>query len=691
MNSESSFHPKIQQDEQDDPQLNVGYYGQRVAVACFTNDGSRVLTVRNVGIAQIWDTATGALVGELHPDSPFVSPGNDPNGFKVFIESASLSLDGLYALLGLNDNTAGIYEISSARRLATLHLPEQKPATSWGRVRAVAYSPDGSKVAIGFDNRNVGIWDSTGSTCLAILRDPFPSKEYLRAEGRYPLLVSSVSFGTDSRYLFVRYADGSVSLWDFLTYELVFSAIEHTERIIAVQIYGSSVRWATDSGCVWEVDAMSVSRRVISVQERWVEATFSPDATLLLTRSLHHVRRWNLETGDSESYDFDGSFFQSARACMLTYSADGQKYLFPVSRNRLRLVGSQEMSELQRADRIEHIRISSSGALFFTMGDEIVPKSQYSQVELWSMENGNALGCFAVTDRVCAAAVSPDDTRLAIGVEGIGGDGPVRPITIWNIADGQICYTLRGHTHQVHNLAFSPDGRSLISTSLDRTVCYWMLGEDREPQPTAQLTGLDLDFAHASLYIFSDGRILVFRQSCIEIWHELRDLRLRIWARIFSSSCWCISSDEQQIAITYEAQRVGIWSLEDGAFLGWKEAAIARSEPFLTEELRNQIFPMVSTSLWHLSGGPYVYIGEGPLCRATNLQFSRDRKQAVIPCLEGAALFSLEPEPWLVQSLSCPGLVREICITDTKIVLLDSKGALYQIPRGKTLENPATP
>jgi WD40 repeat protein len=109
-------HPKIHCDDQGNLWLNFGEYGQQIEVACFSSDETRLLTVRDVGIAQVWDTISGQRIDEIRPDSPLAGSDHGPTTrpFEVFIEAASLSPDGTCALLGLNDGTAGLFDVASS-------------------------------------------------------------------------------------------------------------------------------------------------------------------------------------------------------------------------------------------------------------------------------------------------------------------------------------------------------------------------------------------------------------------------------------------------------------------------------------------------------------------------------------------------------------------------------------------------
>ena len=65
-------------------------------------------------------------------------------------------------------------------------------------------------------------------------------------------------------------------------------------------------------------------------------------------------------------------------------------------------------------------------------------------------------------------AFSPDGTTLVSG-EGFG------TIKFWDVATGENITTLEGHTGIVFSVEFSPDGETLASGSQDGTVLLWDL------------------------------------------------------------------------------------------------------------------------------------------------------------------------------------------------------------------------
>ncbi len=69
-------------------------------------------------------------------------------------------------------------------------------------------------------------------------------------------------------------------------------------------------------------------------------------------------------------------------------------------------------------------------------------------------------------ERVKSVAFSPDGKRMVSG----SLDETVR---VWDVATGDELITLRGHTNEIYSIVFSPDGEHIISGSNDTTIKIW--------------------------------------------------------------------------------------------------------------------------------------------------------------------------------------------------------------------------
>jgi eukaryotic-like serine/threonine-protein kinase len=84
---------------------------------------------------------------------------------------------------------------------------------------------------------------------------------------------------------------------------------------------------------------------------------------------------------------------------------------------------------------------------------------------------------------ILAADVSPDDKLIASGDRG----GTVK---IWDLATGSELQTLQYSTQEVTSVRFAPDGRTLATAGLDRTIRLWKLNDFARLVPRQPATRL---------------------------------------------------------------------------------------------------------------------------------------------------------------------------------------------------------
>jgi WD40 repeat protein len=155
------------------------------------------------------------------------------------------------------------------------------------------------------------------------------------------------------------------------------------------------------------------------------------------------------------------------------------------------------------------LRFSRSGNfLFATVVDNaydgrtrIWRTGQWQEVTPATMRSAN----------IWSAALSPDDRTLAVGY----GDGSIKLIDFPN---GEQRNVPINHQGPVTGLLFTPDGRKLISSSLDRSTRIWDVSAGRE---SATLHGL-VGFAIA---LTPDGRRLAtggeLPESAVKLWNPV--------------------------------------------------------------------------------------------------------------------------------------------------------------------------
>ena len=62
---------------------------------------------------------------------------------------------------------------------------------------------------------------------------------------------------------------------------------------------------------------------------------------------------------------------------------------------------------------------------------------------------------------------------LLVGIVGCGGSSPEQKAAAKKSVEDREPLTLKGHSHFVSSVSFSPDGNRIVSGSFDRTVKVW--------------------------------------------------------------------------------------------------------------------------------------------------------------------------------------------------------------------------
>jgi WD40 repeat protein len=468
---------------------------------------SKSLAFVHSGQIRLWDVASGKELLMFQPTRE-----DDP----CYHFSMAFSPDGRTLATG-GHHAVRFWETATGKELHKFRIHAYV-------AHALSFSPDGKKVASGGADRTVAIWDAA------------TGKELHSFQGHQGN-CSQATFSPDGQVL-VSADNGSVHIWDVATGKglrrltgdpepdyRAYLAFHRDGRTIAYKSWSAPLR-------LWQVDTgKALAQFNLGQLSQPPVMAFSRDGRMLATPMLeersHPIELWDATTGKR----IRGLEVKALGITALAMSPDG----------RILASGSQDSKviifDVGTGKELRRVTHEGSGVVydlaFSPDGRRLASKAVNDGYRLWDTATGTELHLPITNPLGSPIVFSPDGNFLASG----GRHWPARDaevdtaVHLWELATGKQVRRFDGHKDLVESLAFSPDGRRLVSANRDMTGLVW------------DVTGR-----------FQNGRLQPAQLSRMELEKLWADLAVTDAAKAYQG-LWALAATPQQ-SVSFLAERV---------------------------------------------------------------------------------------------------------------------------------------
>jgi WD40 repeat protein/serine/threonine protein kinase len=305
--------------------------------------------------------------------------------------------------------------------------------------------------------------------------------------------IRCVAFSPDGKYLasssgdsINKERDNVVKLWDVASGGEIRTLTGHTSDVMSVAFNPNSNRVlsaSADEVILWDRASGKELRRFKRDRDAQPnfgarpKMAFSPDGKYIASAGGSRgpagagpetVKVHDVASG-REIRSFKG---HAGRVTCVAISPDG-KLLAAAS------MGTVKLWEMASGNGVLTLQDEKVECAAFSTDGKRLASGSNETVKVWDVATGEVIRILrGHTDSVYSLAFSPDGKRLAGGAGGL--------TWVWDVASEKEILTFKGHTRTVVSLAFSPDGKRLASGSIDRTVKLWDTASTNVPVVTVR-------------------------------------------------------------------------------------------------------------------------------------------------------------------------------------------------------------
>lgn len=285
----------------------------------------------------------------------------------------------------------------------------------------------------------------------------------------HPNDVKTAEFSKDSKTIVTASNDGICRLWDARSGEILKELKSDFKNMTSASLNSecSKVITAFNNGMVviWDIAEGKMLKNIKGHQASVTYACFSSDEQYALTASTDKtVRLWNVQTEKcidtivvhQDNVNF--ATFSSDGKKVVTASDDGSAVIYDLNSHISYPIFMDENTSIEYAE--------------FNYDDTKVAVVTNSAVYIINVPYRKTEKVIKGHDDVFTSATfSPNGKTIATSSHD-------KTVKLWSIDNGDVPHIYKGHSNTVSDVMFSPDGKFIISTSIDNEARLWNVPHD---------------------------------------------------------------------------------------------------------------------------------------------------------------------------------------------------------------------
>ena len=494
----------------------------------FSPDGSMLAVAKGDGLAALVEFPTGReikrldatslnfspdgrtlIVGPVSSGAPFLedlASGKETRlaGGISEVSDLSLTADGRSIVAGMHGGSAKLWDLATGQLVRTFDCPDGMAVSS------VAVSPTQPLLATGCMNGSAWLWDLVSGKQLRKLMPPLQAEQFSPVQLRISrdgqvivigqgthLIVYDLSSGKELRRITLPHEEQPELLGNMEEPATAYEGLDPKMRAALQQQTSQMPSMDPQAKKQMDEAAQRIHALAIHPDGRRVAIGRSYSTTMWDVRTgmqiLHFREKSRVQAQAEQQRMRDEQYRQAMEEAN---SMSSLLPSIPFGLGRSGPSGSRQPQIVVMDDPMNlfddlggdmqgarSLAFSPDGAVLLTTGvtgktlwDVATGKKIPVAKKKVSMESGFDPASFM--DRM---EVNVDSLGVAMSPDGrLAARGHGQTVTVWDTATGQDRWALTGHTAAVKSVAFSPDGRLLLSGGGDGTIRVWDFRNGKE-------------------------------------------------------------------------------------------------------------------------------------------------------------------------------------------------------------------